>query len=231
MKKKWICYLISMLCLVHLTGCAAEPQTDEGSTEAMTAEETTEAEISLNVPEITQIRTICELATLECYYHNVAKATKEKGSGFTHWGEIDRTFWIQYKGTAKIGVNMSDVAMTTENGVYTITIPKAEILSITVDPESFTEDSYIFSEDGWNPNHITADDQTRAIEAAQSNMRETVLNNSALLLNAQNRAKKLIENYIDQLEAASNTNFVVRWNYAENTTEEQPTTEQSTVQQ
>ncbi len=27
---------------------------------------------------ITQMQTICELATLKCYYHNVAKLTKEK---------------------------------------------------------------------------------------------------------------------------------------------------------
>lgn len=230
MKKKILSCLILMLCMVSLAGCSMQKfghmETEESSTETLPTAETTEAkEIALNAPEITQIRAICELATLECYYHNVAKAVKEKGSGVTHWGEIDRTFWIEYKGMAKIGVDMSDVTMSVENDIYTITIPKAKILSITIDPESLNEDSYVFSEDGWNANDITAEDQTKAIEAAQNNMKESVLNHSTLLVSAQDRAKKLIENYIHQLEAASNTRFTIQWNYEDNDSDVQETTE------
>lgn len=223
--KKFISYLTLLLCAVHLSGCSADKEAEEDSTAVSSSEAAAQAqELPVNAPEITQIRSICELATLECYYNNVAKAVKPKGSGFMHWGEIDRTFWIEYKGMAKIGVDMSDVTMVVENGVYVITIPKAEILSINIDPASLNEESYIFSEDSWNPNYITADDQTNAIEAAQNNMRETVLNNSTLLVNAQNRAKTLIENYIHQLETASGTDFEIRWNYEENepATEEEP---------
>lgn len=42
---------------------------------------------------ITQMQTICELATLKCYYHNVAKLTKEKE--VLWWdtsAELDRVF-------------------------------------------------------------------------------------------------------------------------------------------
>ena len=38
-------------------------------------------------PDITQIRSICNLATLECYYHNVAKSEKKAGSGISHIGD------------------------------------------------------------------------------------------------------------------------------------------------
>ena len=57
-------------------------------------------------PDITRIRTICNLATLECYYHNVAKSTKTAGSSITDWFEKDREFWIEYTGVAKIGIDM-----------------------------------------------------------------------------------------------------------------------------
>ena len=35
------------------------------------------------VPDLGQVRSICSLATLECYYHNVAKSTKTAGGGIT----------------------------------------------------------------------------------------------------------------------------------------------------
>ena len=227
MKKRILSCLLAMVCTAGLWGCgnSSSEKTEESSTEIIETQPAVTTLVSMNVPEITQIRSICELATLECYYHNVAKAVKEKGDGLVHWGEKDRTFWIEYKGTVKIGIDMSGVTMTVENGVYVITIPKAEILSINIDPESLNEESYIFSQDSWNPNYITAADQTNAIEAAQNNMKESVLNNSALLINAQDRAKKLIENYINQLETASGTNFTIKWNYENNAPAAQSPTE------
>ncbi len=198
--------------LMLLAGC----QSSQDPPESIPETTAPTASVTINAPEISRIRAICELATLECYYHNVAKATKSKGSGIAHIGESDRTFWMEYIGTAKIGVDMSRVSMTEENNVYTITIPKAKILSISIDPESFTEDSYIMSKDGWNSNTITAADQTAAIEAAQQTMRETIENNSSLLVNAQDRAKKLIENYFRQLSELSDAPFSVRWNFEEN---------------
>ena len=32
-------------------------------------------------PQLEQITSVCKLATLECYYHNVAKSKKSAGSG------------------------------------------------------------------------------------------------------------------------------------------------------
>ena len=37
------------------------------------------------VINITQMKAICELATLECYYHNVAKYNEEDASGIWLW--------------------------------------------------------------------------------------------------------------------------------------------------
>ena len=43
-----------------------------------------EENIVVNKPALSQIRSICELATLECYYHNVEKSAKTKGTGLAH---------------------------------------------------------------------------------------------------------------------------------------------------
>jgi len=162
-------------------------------------------------PDISQIRSICDLATLECYYHNVAVSTKEKGSGLLHIGEKERSFWIEYSGVAKLGINMSKVTMEKNGNEIIITIPKAELLELS--DYSFTEDSYISSEDGLNKNPITAENQIEAIAAAQEDIRQTFSNDDSMLMRAQDRAKKLIENYINQLGAISGTDYQIQWVY------------------
>lgn len=162
-------------------------------------------------PDISQIRSICDLATLECYYHNVAVSTKEKGSGLLHIGEKERSFWIEYSGVAKLGINMSKVTMEKEGSNIIITIPKAELLGLS--DYSFTKDSYISSEDGINKNPITAENQIEAIAAAQEDIRRTFSNDDSMLMRAQDRAKKLIENYINQLGEISKINYQIEWVY------------------
>lgn len=162
-------------------------------------------------PDISQIRSICDLATLECYYHNVAVSTKEKGSGLLHIGEKERSFWIEYSGVAKLGINMSKVTMEKEGSNIIITIPKAELLGLS--DYSFTKDSYISSEDGINKNPITAENQIEAIAAAQEDIRRTFSNDDSMLMRAQDRAKKLIENYINQLGQISKINYQIEWVY------------------
>lgn len=175
----------------------------------------------INKPEITQIRSICNLATLECYYHNVAKSVKTTGEGIAHWGEKERKFWIEYTGVAKVGVDMSKVTMEIDGTNVIISIPDAELMNISVEESTLNEESYISSADGLNSNKITAEDQTAAIENAQKEMEESVKNNSALLLSAQSRAKDLIKNYIECLGEVSGMEYEITWVYenGEETTE------------
>lgn len=161
-----------------------------------------------------QIRNICELATLECYYHNVAKSVKKAGTGISHIGEKDRTFWIEYTGIAKLGIDMSELLMEVDGTTIYITLPPAKITSITIDKSTLTEESYIIEGDGINSNKITAKDQTDAIDNAQSEMEKSVYANTSLLLNAQDRAKVLIENYIRELGKAVSIDYTIVWKYA-----------------
>uniref|UniRef100_UPI004055FE68 DUF4230 domain-containing protein n=1 Tax=Agathobacter sp. TaxID=2021311 RepID=UPI004055FE68 len=196
--KKFAALLISILFMGTLTACANQ------SEEAVRKE-----------PEITQIRSICNLATLECYYHNVAKSVKTAGQGIGHIGEVDREYWIEYTGVAKIGIDMSRVAMEMDGNNITITLPPAELISVNVEESTLNDDAYISSADGLNKNKITAEDQTNAIYDAQKEMEESVKNNASLLLSAQTRAQELIENYIYQLGEISGAEYEIHWIYEE----------------
>ena len=75
--KKMIIFVVALILCFNVSGCGENTVVKE--------------------PDITQIRSICNLSTLECYFHNVAKSKKEAGSFL----EKDREFWIEYTGTAK----------------------------------------------------------------------------------------------------------------------------------
>lgn len=188
-------WMIAIMIAVTLEGC--------GKTE----------EVNVPEPQIEQVRSICNLATVQCYYHNVAKSEKKADKGITHLGEKDRKFWIEYTGIANLGIDVSEVQMKVDGTEVHVTLPEAKLLNISIDRETLNEDSYISSADGLNKNEITADDQTQAINKAQQKMEETVAANTTLLLNAQNRAKKLIENYIEQLGEAAGIEYHVTWKY------------------
>ena len=209
MKKMLIHAMMCSAIVLAMCSCAPENQEqDFAMTESMEA--SAEA-VNINPPDISQIRSICELATLECYYHNVAKSVKEKGSGLLHIGEVERVFWIEYSGVAKLGIDMSKVAMEMDGDQVRITIPKATLLGLS--DYSFTEDSYISSDDGLNKNPITAENQTEAVAAANEDMRKLLESDHTMLMRAQDRAKKLIENYINQLSELSGRDYKIEWIY------------------
>lgn len=161
-------------------------------------------------PDITQICSICNLATLECYYHNVAKSTKPK----SNWMQKDRKFWIEYTGVAKIGIDMSKVNMELDTDTVTVSIPEAELLSINILENDLNKNSYISNEDSaLVKNPITADDQIKAINTAQKHMEDSVKSNNALLVNAQEQAKKSIKNYINKMGEITDTKYKVKWKY------------------
>lgn len=64
-------------------------------------------------PSQDQVRAICELSVMDCYYHNVAKFNKEKVQGILWW-QKDRRFWIEYDGIVKLGIDASQVQIEGE---------------------------------------------------------------------------------------------------------------------
>lgn len=86
------------------------------------------------------------------------------------------------------------------------------ILSIKPLENTLTEDSYISSADGWLiKNKITTEDQQDAINKGQEEMENAVIENQALFRQAEERAKKLIENYINNLGEAVGKGYTIEW--------------------
>ena len=56
-------------------------------------------------------------------------------------------------------------------------------------------------------------DQTKAYEAAQSNMEKAAEEDSVLLANAQQRAQKLLEDYVNNIGNSIRKEYEINWIY------------------
>ena len=154
------------------------------------------------------IREISELSTLKCYYNNVAQIEKKADTIL----QKDRKMWIEYEGIANIGVNLSESEMKVNGNIITIDLPKAEILSISPVKETLSEKSYVVSQDRLIfKNKIAVEDQEAAIKAGQEEMKSSIMENSSLFIKAENKAKELIENYINEIGKLTETEYIINW--------------------
>lgn len=155
-----------------------------------------------------QMQSICELATLECYYHNTAKINSEKQVLF--WN-TSKKLWIEYSGSVKIGIDVSELEMRAEDNVITITMPNAKVLSCHIDEESLTEENFYSETKGLGSGKVGAEDQTQAFRTAQESMQATVEEDDVLLLQARVRAQTLIENYVKSIGDAIGVEYEIQW--------------------
>lgn len=190
--KKLMCILISAVLTLSLAACS----------------DTEPAPVDME-PKTSQMKAICELAVMDCYYHNVAKYELKDAEGFLWWTK-DKNFWIEYSGVVTLGVDVSRVTVEVDGTKVTISIPAAEVLSCTVDSSSLTEDSFIVAQDSAA---IEAEDEVYAFADAQAKLEETASQDTALLASAQQQAQQLLEDYITNIGKATGKSYSIEWIY------------------
>lgn len=156
--------------------------------------------------QIYSVEKICELATLECYYHDVAEYRKD-ATGIFNYGY--KKYWIEYNGIVKYGVDAKNVKVTKPNqdGVVQISVPEAKVLSVSVDKNSMSDpivDTGIFTS-------VSIEEKNKAYNEAQQYLKTNAENDSELLGQARNNAKKLIEQYIIGVGKRIDKQYTVEW--------------------
>ena len=170
-----------------------------------------EKDVQTIEPQTSQMKSICELATMDCYYHNVAKFKEEDAQGILWWKK-DKEFWIEYSGVVTIGIDVSLVNIEVDGDEVAITLPPAKVLECRVDESTLTEDAFIVADDSAD---IDAEDQTEAFKEAQDNMKKTASEDTALLSNAQQRAQKLLEDYVNNIGNSVGKQYKIKWIYVD----------------
>ena len=188
--KTWM--LLVGTVVLCLTGCGKETQTADFS----------------------GVTSVCELATLKCYYHNVAKAETEASGIFAKWLKTGyKKIWTEYSGIIEYGINISQVTVSEpdKNGVVTVTMPDAQVLNVDVDEDSLgtplTDTGFLTS--------VTTEEKTTTLAGAQETMEQQAKENTEMLSQAKARAKTLIEEYIKNVGESIGEEYTVEWKDAE----------------
>ena len=175
-----------------LTGCGKETQTADFS----------------------GVTSVCELATLKCYYHNVAKAETEASGIFAKWLKTGyKKIWTEYSGIIEYGIDISQVTVSEpdKNGVVTVTMPDAQVLNVDVDEDSLgtplTDTGFLTS--------VTTEEKTTTLAGAQEAREQQAKENTEMLSQAKARAKTLIEEYIKNVGESIGEEYTVEWKDAE----------------
>ena len=188
--KTWM--LLVGTVVLCLTGCGKETQTADFSV----------------------VTSVCELATLKCYYHNVAKAETEASGIFAKWLKTGyKKIWTEYSGIIEYGIDISQVTVSEpdKNGVVTVTMPDAQVLNVDVDEDSLgtplTDTGFLTS--------VTTEEKTTTLAGAQEAMEQQAKENTEMLSQAKARAKTLIEEYIKNVGESIGEEYTVEWKDAE----------------
>lgn len=188
--KTWM--LLVGTVVLCLTGCGKETQTADFS----------------------GVTSVCELATLKCYYHNVAKAETEASGIFAKWLKTGyKKIWTEYSGIIEYGIDISQVTVSEpdKNGVVTVTMPDAQVLNVDVDEDSLgtplTDTGFLTS--------VTTEEKTTTLAGAQEAMEQQAKENTEMLSQAKARAKTLIEEYIKNVGESIDEEYTVEWKDAE----------------
>ena len=157
------------------------------------------------------MKAICQLAVLECDYHNLAKFEQKDASKFL-WMTKDKRFWVEYSATTVLGIDVNQVSMKLQDDVVNITLPKAQVLDCKVNGDSLSKDSYIVDKDSAP---VTAQDEVAAFQEAQDGLQKTVEADNNMMNLAQERAEELLRNYVNSLAKATGTEYQVEFHYIE----------------
>lgn len=205
MKKIISVILFASVLSCLFTGCLNTNETSNNvNTEVVSKYQDNISEDELNK----KIHSMKKLATVEVYYHNVGESIIDPKDGITHLGESQRKYWVEYTGSAKIGIDTSKIEAKIKGNVITISMPKPEI--IDWDWNSKNAETFV-TPDSFNSNEINSEVKDETINTAQKTMREEIEKNSALFRQSEDNAKSTIQSFVDKMSEVNGIQYNIKW--------------------
>lgn len=161
-------------------------------------------------PDFSGVQAVYELTTLKCYYHNVAEGEQASDGLF---GPLLKTgykkVWQEYDGIVEVGVDVGEIQIGTPNaeGEVEVHVPEAQVMSVYVDKDSIQEP---ITETGFLT-EVTTEEKTTAFQNAQKTMEGIAKENKAMLSQAHERAKRILEGYVKNVGNEIGETYTVKW--------------------
>ena len=189
-KKIGVTALAACMSIAFLFGCSAENNEKKNA-------------------DFSGVRSVCELTTLEAYYHNVAKTDVDASGPFAALLNTGhKRVWIEYTGTVYYGIDADQVTIKdpNERGEVEIHMPDVKILDTYLDKDSIGT----VVETGFLTN-VTAEEKAAGIAAAQDDMVKSAEQNQSLRTQAYDKAQRTLAAYVKNVGAAIGETYTVKW--------------------
>ena len=180
-------------------------------------ENRTERPLKLN-----ELKSISQLRTLTCEYHNTMTREKENVKTFL-WFKSDYTYWIEYDGSYDIVIDLEKMDMNVEEkedgkADVSISLPEPMADNFTVVADSFGKYEIIGAKDEiigekYKPK---VDEYNDMRAEAQSAIMAKVTENKINYDVAKKRAETVLTEYINLIGASNGTEYSVEFKWTDN---------------
>lgn len=219
-KRLWIVALVGILVLVCVIFAWSNARLKSKIEEQdKRIEELMEQPIVVNpvAPEIRlsviyeEIQSIGELATVEYLFTDAARFSDSKQLGNWEIPFTEKSFTMKWDGVIKAGIQVDQIVIDVNNddGIITVTLPGAQILSYEVDNDSveiLDEKNNIF-------NNISVNDKVQLDASTEEEMKDRAIRNG-LLEKAQKNAEDIIARLLSA-NSAIGDNYAIVFEVAE----------------
>ena len=189
--KAALCVLLISLLGVLTCGCSSESDQKKSA-------------------DFSGVHSVCELSTLDAYYHNVAKADVPASGPLADLLKTGhKRVWIEYSGIVRLGIDADQVTIgePNEQGEVEVHIPDVRILEADLDSDSISDPIVETGFLTW----VTPEEKTAGIAAAQEDMREKAGRDQMLNTQAYDKARRTIAGYVQNVGEAIGESYTVKW--------------------
>ena len=159
--------------------------------------------------DYSKIEKICNLATVEVYYHNVAEKIDEASTIGKIFGNIGyKKYWLEYDAVIEYGIDAKKVKIEKPNfkNEVKVYLPEAEVLG---EPRLIKEYIKDPATDSGFLTSVSNADKIEAVEKSIKTLKTKANDDKEHRDLAYERAKKFFENYIVSAGKEIGTNYKV----------------------
>ena len=165
------------------------------------------------VLSLEKAKEISELAVLDCVYHTVGIYENDEEKKVL-WMNFGKKLWREAEYIVTLGINAENLQMSVSGTDVTISLPPIEIQGIELrtdfEPIYYTEKGIL---------KANSDDAAKTAESARAKVAENIFANDALILQAEDRVKFLLEGYINSFSHSNDVDYTIHWQTLETSPE------------
>ena len=174
-----------------------------------TANTINEAKTSIDSADL---KRICALSTIECKTHSFVEGSKKE----TTWLVFKKEYHYicEYDGKYEIGVDFYDISLDEKKKTITVSISEPYLQSISVDNTTLDKYDVLAYDKDWlylESKKLDLNDYNNSLAEAQKELTAMIERDRLNYDAAEENAKQLITNYIEQMCALDGVSYSIRF--------------------